>query len=161
MRRLLPYPFASLILAGTWLLLNQSLTPGQLLLAVLFGLLGPVFLGWLDVPSARVRRPTAVARLLGAVAVDVVRSNAKVVWVLVRNHPARRPGFVNIPLRLRSSYGLAALACIITATPGTSWVTHNPETGLLTIHVLDLADDDDWAEIIKTRYERRLMEIFE
>jgi multicomponent K+:H+ antiporter subunit E len=161
MRRLLPYPFASLILAGTWLLLNQSLSPGQLLLAVLFGLIGPVFLRWLDVPSARLRRPTAVLRLAAAVAADVLRSNAKVVWVLVRNDPARRPGFVNIPLHMRSTHGLAALACIITATPGTSWVTHDPDDGLLTIHVLDLADDDDWAEIIKTRYERRLMEIFE
>jgi multicomponent K+:H+ antiporter subunit E len=161
MRRVLPYPFASLMLAGTWLLLNQSLSPGQLLLAVVFGLVGPMFLRRLEVAPARLRRPTAALRLAAAVAVDVLRSNAKVVWVLVRNDPARRPGFVNIPLRMRSTHGLAALACIITATPGTSWVTHDPDHGLLTIHVLDLADDDDWAEIIKTRYERRLMEIFE
>jgi multicomponent K+:H+ antiporter subunit E len=68
---------------------------------------------------------------------------------------------VRLPLTVRSPYSLAALACIITAAPGTSWVAYNPETNVLVIHVLDLNDDDDWGEIIKTRYERLLTEIFE
>lgn len=29
------------------------------------------------------------------------------------------------------------------------------------LHVLDLIDEDEWRRIIKERYEKRLMEIFE
>jgi multicomponent K+:H+ antiporter subunit E len=68
---------------------------------------------------------------------------------------------MKIPLDLRDPYGLAALACIITATPGTVWAGLSPDGGTLTIHVLDLQDEEAWVRIIKQRYERRLMEIFE
>jgi multicomponent K+:H+ antiporter subunit E len=67
---------------------------------------------------------------------------------------------VEIPLELRNPYGLAALACIITSTPGTIWVDFDEARGLLTIHVLDLTDRDDVVNAIKGRYERRLLEIF-
>lgn len=62
---------------------------------------------------------------------------------------------------MRNRYGLAALACIITATPGTLWVQFNPRNGMLMIHVLDLIDESVWIGTIKGRYERLLLEIFE
>ena len=37
---------------------------------------------------------------------------------------------MNIPLDLRDPYGLAALACIITSTPGTLWVNFDAATGI-------------------------------
>jgi multicomponent K+:H+ antiporter subunit E len=70
-------------------------------------------------------------------------------------------GFMNIPLEMRAPYGLAALAIIITSTPGTLWVDFDSARGVLTIHVLDLIDEEAWIATIKQRYERRLMEIFE
>jgi len=161
MTRLMPSPLGSLILAAIWLLLNQSLSPGQLLLAVVFGLSGPLLLKQLDVPALQVRRPLAVLRLAQIIVVDVVRSNIAVSGVLLRSNKGRRSGFVRIPLQLQSPYALTALACIITATPGTSWVTHDSDSGILVIHVLDLVEGDDWIATIKGRYERLLMEIFE
>lgn len=62
---------------------------------------------------------------------------------------------------MRNPFGLAALAVIITATPGTVWVDYDAGEGMLTIHVLDLVDEATWIGTIKHRYERRLMEIFE
>jgi multicomponent K+:H+ antiporter subunit E len=53
------------------------------------------------------------------------------------------------------------LACIITATPGTSWARYDRENNALTIHVLDLVDEQAWIEQFKQRYERRLLEIFQ
>ena len=66
-----------------------------------------------------------------------------------------------LSLELRDPYGLATLACIITSTPGTLWVSFDPTQGRLTIHVLDLIEESDWISTIKGRYERLLMEIFE
>ena len=62
---------------------------------------------------------------------------------------------------MRDPYGLAALACIITATPGTLWVKYNSADNTMLLHVLDLIDEEEWVRIIKGRYEKRLMEIFE
>jgi multicomponent K+:H+ antiporter subunit E len=31
---------------------------------------------------------------------------------------------------------------------------------VLTMHILDLIDEREWVDIIKQRYERRLLEIF-
>jgi multicomponent K+:H+ antiporter subunit E len=96
------------------------------------------------------------------VVADIVRSNiavARIIFGLGRRD--RRSGFVRIPLEMRDRYGLTALACIITATPGTLWIEYDGETGAVLIHVLDLVDEDAWIRLIKRRYEQRLMEIFE
>ena len=69
-------------------------------------------------------------------------------------------GFVRVPIDLKDSYGLATLACIITATPGTLWVAFDETGRMLTIHVLDLIDEEQWVRTIKGRYERLLLEIF-
>jgi multicomponent K+:H+ antiporter subunit E len=53
------------------------------------------------------------------------------------------------------------LACIITSTPGTLWVSFDQSTGILMIHVLDLIDEREWMYTVKHRYERLLLEIFE
>ena len=50
-----------------------------------------------------------------------------------------------MPLELRDPGALAALACIITATPGTSWVRYDRAASVLTMHVLDLVDEDAWV----------------
>jgi multicomponent K+:H+ antiporter subunit E len=62
---------------------------------------------------------------------------------------------------MRHPGGLAVLACVITATPGTSWARYDAERNILTIHVLDLIDEQAWIKQFKERYERRLLEIFE
>jgi multicomponent K+:H+ antiporter subunit E len=91
-----------------------------------------------------------------------VRSNIAVARIILGpRHLKHVSGFVNIPLDLRAPYGLAALAIIITSTPGTLWVNFDSAERILTIHVLDLIDEEVWISTVKHRYERRLMEIFE
>ena len=94
---------------------------------------------------------------------DIVRSNfavARIVLGLVRGREVRA-GFLDIPLDLRDPHGLAALAAIITSTPGTVWVDLTPDGKTLTLHVLDLQDEAELILRIKTRYEQPLMRIFE
>jgi len=91
-----------------------------------------------------------------------VRSNIAVARIVLS--PATRQrvaGFLSMPLELRHPGGLAVMACIITATPGTSWARHDAARNIVTIHVLDLVDEEEWIRTFKQRYERRLQEIFE
>jgi multicomponent K+:H+ antiporter subunit E len=162
MRRFLPFPLLAACLVVLWLLLNQALSLGHILLGVMVAVVGGWTFGALDPPKARVRRPGAILRLLSLVLIDILRSNVAVGRIILGLGGRERiSGFVNIPLDLRDSYGLAALACIITSTPGTLWVSFNAADGVLMIHVLDLIDESEWVRTIKVRYERLLLEIFE
>jgi multicomponent K+:H+ antiporter subunit E len=162
MIRLLPFPLVSAGLLIVWLLINQALSPGHILLGAAAGLLGGWALARLDPPMPRLRRPIMVFRLAALVLADIVRSNIAVARIILGLRAGERTsGFIAIPLELRDPYGLATLACIITATPGTLWVDFNATNGTLTIHVLDLVDESDWVRTIKGRYERLLLEIWE
>jgi multicomponent K+:H+ antiporter subunit E len=161
MRRLLPHPFMSASLFVMWMLLNESVSPGPALVGLVLSLLGGWALATLVPPRSRVGRLGAVPRLLLHVAVDIARSNAAVATVILRPRKERRQGFIRVQLALRDENALAALACILTATPGTAWVEYDAETGWLLLHVLDLVDEESWVRIIKDRYEQPLMEIFQ
>ena len=160
MKRLLPFPLASAGLLVLWLLLNQTLSPGHLLVGGVVALVGGRLLAALEPPKVRLRRLAAIPRLAGLVAADIVRSNIAVALIVLGiKERDRTSGFVQIPLDLRRPYGLAILACIITSTPGTLWVSFDEASGTLTIHVLDLIDESEWIRTIKGRYERLLLEI--
>jgi multicomponent K+:H+ antiporter subunit E len=150
-----------LALLALWLVLNESVAWGHILLgSAIAGVAAAAFRRLHD--AAPVRRPMAAVRLLLAVAADVLRSNVAVARIVLGfGPPARRAGFLPITLALEAPAGLAVLACIVTATPGTSWVRYERRENLLTLHVLDLSDPQGLAEEIKRRYERPLMEIFQ
>lgn len=162
MRRLLPYPAMSLFVFLTWLVLNQSLAPGHVLLAAALSVAAGALFGRLEPPPLRIRRRGLLVRLLFRVARDIVRSNLALLWLFLSGRSrTATSGFVTIPLQLTNPYGLALLACIITATPGTIWVSYRSRDGLLLIHVFDLIDEGAWIRTITERYERPLREIFE
>ena len=163
MRRLLPHPLLAIAFLLLWLLLVESLSPGAVLLGVVLAVAGSGVLGALGMPRARLGRLRAVPGLLRDVLVEVVRSNNAVARIILQPRPpgTRRSGFVHIPLDMRSPYGLSALACILTATPGTVWVDYDARGGTMLLHVLDLVDEEIWVRTIKDKWERRLMEIFE
>ena len=162
MMRWLPYPLLSFALLALWLLLGQSLSAGHVILGAGLAVGGAWVLTALEPPNIRVRRPGAILELSFLVLADIVRSNIAVARIILNpRRPDDTSGFVNVPLELRAPYGLAALAIIITSTPGTLWVNFDSAKGLLTLHILDLIDEDAWIATIKQRYERRLLEIFE
>lgn len=163
-RAVLPHPILSLGLFGASLLLSGSTAAPSLALAMLMALAAPQIMRVLDVEPVRLRKPLTWLSFAVVVARDVIRSNWEVALVVLGLNPSgdkRVSGFVHIPLEMRNRYGLAVLAVVITSTPGTIWVEYEDATGVLLLHILDLQDGDDWAERIKNRYERRLMEIFE
>jgi len=163
MRRWLPFPLFSISLLAMWLILNQTLAPGHVLLGTALAVGGGRVLAGLQAPAGGVRRrPVAVAQLFWLVFVDVVRSNIAVARIVLRGGaPERTSGFLALPLEVRDPGALAILAYIITATPGTSWARYDATRNVLTIHVLDLVDEQAWVRLFKERYERRLREIFE
>lgn len=162
MQRWFPSPLLSVFLLGLWLLLNQTFALGHVLLGAALAIYAPIATASLRPTPVRVRRPLAVLRLLGRVAVDIVNSNIAVAGVILGGSKRHQDsGFMRIPLDMRDPHGLAALACILTGCPGTVWAGLTDDGKVLTIHVLDLQDEAEWVDIVKNRYEKLLMEIFE
>jgi multicomponent K+:H+ antiporter subunit E len=156
-------PVLVVVLAGLWLLLNQSVSPGHIVL----GLALAAVLAWavsaLRPLQARIRKVDTAALLILMVLKDIVTNNVSVARIVLGTARLRniRPGFLRIPLDLRDPHGLAALALIVTATPGTVWAGLSPDGDTLTLHVLDLDDEAGLIKLIKHRYEQPLMRIFE
>lgn len=162
MRRWLPFPLLSAGLFAMWLLLNQTLTVGSILLGLTLAFCFPWAMRALQPIKSQPRRPGTIIRLLFVVVHDIIRSNIAVARIILNPGRQRQTsGFLAIPLELRNPYALAVLACIITSTPGTLWVGFDSAKGVLTLHILDLIDESTWIDTIKSRYERPLLEIFE
>lgn len=162
MTRWLPLPLLTATLLAVWLILNESVSPGTVILGGVLSVGAIRVLMVLDPPQGRFRRPLVALKLALVVLGDIVRSNNAVAWLVLRPGTKNRTsGFVRIPLDLRARYGLATLACIITATPGTIWVEYDSARNTVLLHILDLVDERVWIETIKERYEKRLMEVFE
>lgn len=161
MSRVLPYPLLTLCLTLMWLMLN-SFTVGHLLLGTVVALGASWSMAALQPEVLRIKRPGAALRLLGIVFVDMLRSNLAVgLIILTRVNTRRESNFIIIPLALKDRTALSVLAAILTATPGTAWIEFDPARRTLLLHVLDLVDEQVWIDLIKNRYERLLMEIFE
>lgn len=159
MRRLLPFPLVSLGLLAMWVLLNGAVDAATLLAGAVLAVFGGLVFGRLEPPAGSLRRARLVMELLGHVAVDIVRSNLAVARIVLVPGTPRVAGFLSMPLRTAEPAVLAAMAFIITATPGTCWAGYDGETGTLTIHVFDLVDEEAWIRLFKQRYERLLLEI--
>ncbi|WP_312934180.1 Na+/H+ antiporter subunit E [Pseudomonas sp.] len=162
MSRLFPAPLLSVALFVLWLLLNLSVSPGNILLAAGLALFAPLLLAPLRPQHAHVKRPWVVVKLVARVGIDVILSNIQVATGVLRmgSRPPRS-AFVHVPLDLREAHGLAALSMITTVVPGTVWSELALDRSVLLLHVFDLEDEAAFIEHFKRVYERPLMEIFE
>ena len=160
-RKYISFIFLPLLLAFLWLLLN-GFSVGHITLAITLSILISIAAIPFRPVRATLHHPFTAIKLCWHVSVDIVKSNYDVGRIILFTKKANpTPGFLDIPLTLKDPHGLAALACIITYTPGTVWSGFNEETWVLTLHILDLKDEQFWLNTIQNRYQRPLIEIFE
>lgn len=161
MSRMLPYPLLTVSLLAMWLLLN-GVTPGQILLGTVIAIGASNVMVALQPADRPIKRWHLLPKLMLIVVTDIWRSNVAVAGLILRGDQSRRvSGFIIVPLELKHPTGLALLACIVTSTPGTAWVEHDSSKNTVLLHVFDLVDESYWIDLIKGRYERLLLEIFE
>ncbi|MGO2012515.1 MAG: Na+/H+ antiporter subunit E [Pseudoalteromonas sp.] len=169
--RWLPTPFRSVLLFVVWLLLNNSVSPGHLVLAAFFAITIPWITFPFREPQPLILRPTLALKQLVVVLLDIVTANVQVALLIIGPVKKLRPGFVKIPLDLKHEIPITILASTVSLTPGTVSAEVYPihesladddftTPRFLLIHVLDLADEEALIKDIKKRYEAPLKEIF-
>ena len=159
-KRWLPSPPLSVVVFCFWLLMNDAVTMGHSLLALLLALVIPPFAARLDREFARIGRLRGVPKLVGVLLWDILVANVTVAMQVLGPERNIHPGFIWVPLDIANIHGIAALTSIITLTPGTVSSALSADRRHLLVHVLNLKDADEVIRQIKTRYAAPLMEIF-
>ena len=161
MKRLLPYPVLAALLLLMWLVLQQSIGLGQILLGGAVAVAAALAAAPILPERVSFRRPLSLLQLVVVAGIDIIRSNIAVLLILINPRAEPSAGFIKMELQLTNQFGLAVLACLLTATPGSAWLEYDGERNTVLIHVLDLIDKDAWVATVRHRYERLLLEIFE
>ncbi|MEA3275664.1 MAG: Na+/H+ antiporter subunit E [Pseudomonadota bacterium] len=158
--RWMPHPLLSLVLLVLWLLLNNSASPGHLVLGALLGVLIPLFTRRFWPEPARVRRPVLALRFAALVLWDIVVANFAVARIVLGPREAIRPAFVRVPLDVKGEVAVTVLASVVSLTPGTVSADLDAERRYLLVHALSEDDPSRLTRHIKTRYEAPIKEIF-
>jgi multicomponent K+:H+ antiporter subunit E len=160
-RSWLPHPWLSAFMLSFWLILNNSLALGHILIgmALVLPITGLTARIW---PTpVLMRRPGLLLRYLGRLLWDIVIANLQVArLILTRPAQSLRPCFILLPLDLQDEWAIAVLAATITLTPGTVVIEMTPDRRQLLIHGLDVENEAALIAVLKNRYETLLMEIF-
>lgn len=158
---LIPHPLLTFILAVVWMLLQNEISAGMSVFGVILGILIPwgTSIWWPDTPKGfRIGRMISYSFL---VMWDIIVANIEVAWIVLTVPNAKlKPAWIPIPLELRAPEAITLLAGTITLTPGTVSADLSDKGHSLLVHVLHTEDADAVRDDIKTRYERRLLEIF-
>lgn len=160
--RLVPHPILTIVIAAFWTALVNQVSVGHVILGLLLGVAIPWFTSpyWPDRPV--IKRPMRILEYAFIVLWDIIVSNVQVAyWVLFRRGESLRSGFVTVPIELQTPEAITVLAGTITMTPGTVSADLAADGSAILVHFLDSSDTDATARQIKSRYERRLKEIFE
>lgn len=160
-RWLLPHPLLTLILAVVWVLLQNDLSAGMVVFGLILGILIPRFTApwWPDTPKGFRMGKMIPYSLM--VMWDIIVANIQVAWIVLSvPNDKLKPAWIVVPLKLKQPEAITVLAGTITLTPGTVSADLSDEGHSLLVHVLHTDDPDGVRDEIKSRYERRLLEIF-
>jgi multicomponent Na+:H+ antiporter subunit E len=149
----------ALLLGVIWVALTGDLSGAN----VAFG----VLLGWLavrvgrplgpDPVFARVRPLKAVGLLL-YLAWQILVANLKVVAAILGPRRRLRPALVAVPLDVTTDGQIAALANLISLTPGTLSLDVSPDRRSLYVHAMSASSPEALRREIKEGFERRVLE---
>ncbi len=159
--RRIPQPVLSLLLLVAWVLAANRISVGVVVLGALLAALIPWITAryWPEAP-AHVRW-LPLLRLVGVLLTDIVVANVRVARQILGPTHRLRPGFFEVPLQTQEPFTIAALASVVSLTPGSMTAAVSQDQRHLLIHALHIEDVAHEIAHIKRRYERPLQEIFE
>ena len=156
----LPTPYRSLLLFIVWLLLNNSVSMGHIVLATILAIIIPIATSPFRTEQPLILKPGIAFRHFLLVLYDIITANMQVAILILGPNKKLSPGFVKVPLDLTQTLPITILASTVSLTPGTvsaevyPWVEslskdEEPQERFLLIHVLNLEDEEALINTIK------------
>lgn len=158
--RLYPHPMLSAVLWIIWLLLNNTIAPGHILLGALLATLIPWLTSGFWPEQIKIRRPWLLFKYTVKVLWEILIANMVVAKLILGNKNKLQPGFIDYPLELHSPVGISLLANTISLTPGTVSCDLSDDGTHLLIHALHIDDVETIKADIHLKFETPLREIF-
>ncbi|HIQ28786.1 MAG TPA: Na+/H+ antiporter subunit E [Sulfurovum sp.] len=158
--RLFPHPIFSMILFLTWLMLNNTVSAGHIVLGAFLATFIPWFTQRFWPEKIYLGKWSTIFKFSLLVGYDIIISNIFVAKLILGKNSALKPDFLEIPLDIEHPLGLSILTSTISLTPGTVSVDLNHDRDVLIVHALHVDDVEAEIQTIKSRYEKPLMEIF-
>ena len=156
----IPHPILTLVLWITWLLLQNSLSAGHILLGLILALLIPWLTSGFWPERIRIQKPWVLIKFTGVVLWDILIANIAVAKLILSHNDTLKPGFIELELDIQTPIGISLLANTISLTPGTVSCDLSADRKHLIIHALHLEDPEATINEIKQRYEQPLIEVF-
>ena len=161
LRKLVPHPLLALTLACVWLALVNKITLGNIILGCFLGLVIALMTAPYWPGKPRVRHPFRVVGFVFLVLWDIVVANVQIALIILFKPTGKlKSAWITVPLELTSPEAITVLAGTITMTPGTVSATLSSCGGAILVHALHTDDPIAVRDDIKSRYEKRLLEIF-
>jgi len=155
-----PHPILSLLLLATWLLLNNTMSMGHIVLGSILGILVPWFTSSFWPEKIHLGSPKVMIKFFFVVVYDIVVANITVAKLILGSNDSLNPGFLEVHLDIEHPLGISVLASTISLTPGTVSSDLSFDRKILIVHSLHIIDEEAEIKEIKNRYEKPLMEIF-
>lgn len=161
LQKIFPHPVMTVVLALVWVALVNTISIGTLLFGLILGVLIPLVTQPFWPEPSRVNRLRRAIAYIGIVAWDIVVANLAVAYaILFKPAASLETRFISVPLDIETPEAVTLLAGTITMTPGTVSCDLSADGRHLLVHALDCPDEAQMVREIKTRYERRLQEMF-
>jgi multicomponent K+:H+ antiporter subunit E len=160
LKKIFPHPILTFVLWGVWLLLNNTVGAGHIVL----GLILAIFIPWLTSgfwpEKVRIQSPLTLLKFLGVVLWDILVANMAVAKLILGRNKDLNPGFFYIDLDIETPLGISLLANTISLTPGTVSCDLTQDRKRLLVHALHIEDIPGTIKEIKERYEAPLKKVF-
>jgi multicomponent K+:H+ antiporter subunit E len=161
LRTVLPRPALSVLLLLMWLLLNNSIAFGQILLGCVLAVGIPHLAPRRHTAPLSIKAPARFIAYIGLVLADMIRANFTVARQVLGRNSALKPHFFDVPLDLTHPIAISLFAGTITLTPGTVSCEIDASNQFLRVHALHTDNPIDEIHTLKQRYEARLSQIFQ
>jgi len=150
----------TLIIAGVWMFLQQTLAWENFVVGFLIGLVVMSFaVRRLDTPFY-MHRVLAFVKLAVIFLAEVVRSSVRVSYLILHPKLPVSPGLVAVPLDVTSDEAITMFAGMITMAPGSISVELSDDRKYLFVHALEAGDPHKAAAFFKNAFERHILEVF-
>ncbi|MHC4886438.1 MAG: Na+/H+ antiporter subunit E [Planctomycetota bacterium] len=149
----------NILLALAWAAISGDMSPGTLTLGFVFGYAILAFAQPL-LGTSRYFGTSYRALRFGLFFIwELLVSNVRVAWLVIKGPSHTRPGVIAIPLRAELDLEITMFANLITLTPGTLSLDLSDDRKTLYVHALNIEDADSLREEIKKGLEDGLLEV--
>lgn len=105
------------------------------------------------------KKPWQIGALLALFLYDLILSSFRVAWEILAIRSFAKPGFIAVPLDVRSDMQILLLANFISLTPGSLTLDISEDRRTLYLHTMFASDPDKVRSDIKNGIEKRILEI--